>query len=410
MTMTGAGAGVGRPGSTLPGAAFVIPAVNPTHELIGFVAGSGGNPDGVQPQGEYTGTRTLRAIYSSTLGDVTLTEEDILAGAGGDIIEQGFIEPFTGDLVEMDGFSDDNIDRVWLLVVEVDGDGRSPVSSVTVTDADFTAPVFVSADVDDAAPDVVSVVLSETLDGSATTSPSDWNVAGYTVVNATIVGDQVDLDLDAAVTDAVDLSGALSFAGTGRLEDPRGNRLEAFAGADITNNVSPVSTSDFADDFNRADAPDLGPGWAVDDPGWTISGNAAFATQNATSVAVTPASSPDIEVQFSYSNLTGDVAVFCRYDAGPSFVRFRVRTSRLDVIQRNAGVWGDELRTSGYTPPANGTLRCRIVGQDFEMLINDVIVHSGTIPETAISNPTGEVRLFGATGQTVDDFSLGPAT
>ena len=168
-----------------------------------------------------------------------------------------------------------------------------------------------------------------------------------------------------------------------------------------------TGSADFSDDFNRADAPDLGPNWAVLEPGWTIVGNAAQTTENARSQALTPASSADMEVAFSYTGLTGDIAVFVRDDTGPSFVRFRVRTNRFDVIQRNAGVWGSEYRSTGIVPPSSGTLRCRLIGQSFEILLDDVTVHSGTIAEPAIDNQTGNVTLFAITGQTIDDFAIG---
>jgi len=317
--------------------------------------------------------------------------------SGFDGAEQG-LSPFTRD----------DASHIAFYVQEDNNGGASSVSIIAVTELDLTPPTVLSADVDDAAPDVVSVQISEALDASAMTGASDWNFAGFIVLDATIVGgDQVNLTLDGPVLATDDLSAALSY--TGNLFDDRGNALAGFAGFNVTNNVSPAATNDFSDDFNRANAPDLGPNWVNEIAGWTVSGNAAVSTANARATASTPASSADMEVAFSYSSLTSDIAVSCRFDTFSTFVRFRIRTNRLDVVQRNGGVWGQELRTDGYTPPTSGTLRCRLVGQSFEMFMDDVPVHSGTIPEAAISNPTGNVQLFGGSGATVDDFSLGPA-
>lgn len=142
--------------------------------------------------------------------------------------------------------------------------------------ADTTAPTINSASVEDAAPTVVVLYASESLDTTYVPAASAFTVSGHAVTSVAISGSSIRLTVSAAFTNG-EAARTVAYAqpGTNNARDLAGNLLANFSGLSITNNVGAVNA------------------WVLDTGYAEVSSSAVTFTGSRAAVSVARKSAPD---------------------------------------------------------------------------------------------------------------------
>ena len=109
---------------------------------------------------------------------------------------------------------------------------------------DTTAPTASSSQVANAAPTVVVITMSESLDSGYTPATSAFTVSGHTVSNVAISGSTISVTVSSAFVNG-EAARTVSYTqpGTNQARDTAGNLLASFSSLAITNNVVAVANA-----------------------------------------------------------------------------------------------------------------------------------------------------------------------
>jgi hypothetical protein len=206
--------------------------VNPALSLTAQTAGSGGSPDTVTATYSYSGSDTVDLYVVTTSTATPQTQANIIAGAGGAIIQGDSQLAYAGGTIDLDGFTvNAGVTHIQAVAVERTNGGSSGVQVIAVTSIDFTAPV-VSSVATNTAGTQITATFDETILGTNTVG--NFSMPGHTLSNMTGTGTTRTFDVSPAVANGD--TDTLGYT-PGNLTNVRGKALAAFSGQAITNNV-----------------------------------------------------------------------------------------------------------------------------------------------------------------------------